>query len=215
MNAGVNPLAAKELIRLQNPASFVVREVANLLLERLRSFRQWSDLSEGHESTEALFESCELDQDGKIFSAVTSCELTAESYVATAEIYLHCRLLRKPRGHPDVQRRLKDLLKILRYLPLRGKIYTSQNSIFAVVMAGLVAVTEDDRDVVREFYGKNPEERSAATPSWRVLTDIWRWLDEDLGEDLPDDSIPMPNRIAWWELMVQRIMQNEGRISLL
>lgn len=193
----------------------VVREVANILLDRLHNFRQWSDLSRGHESTEALFDSCVLDEDGKIFSAVSSCELTAESYVATAEIYLHCRLLRKPRIHPDVQRRSQDLLKILKYLPLRGKIYTSQNSIFAVVMAGLVAISEEDRDIVREFYGKKPDERSAATPSWRVLNDIWRWLDEQPVEDPQDDTIPMPDRRAWWELMVQRIMRNEGRISLL
>ena len=193
----------------------VIREVANLLLKRLCSFRQWSDLSDGHESTEALFGSCVLGPDGKIFSAISSCELTAESYVATAEIYLHCRLLRKPRGHPDVQKRLQDLLRILKYLPLRGIIYTSQNSIFAIVMAGLVAITEDDRDIVREFYVDKIDERSAAEPSWRVLVDIWRWLDKDLEEDLPNDSTSVPERLAWWELMVQRIMHNEGRISLL
>ena len=193
----------------------MIPEVAELLLKRLRNFYQWSDLSEGHENTEALFQSCVLDENGKIFSAVSSCELTAESYVATAEIYLHCRLLRKPRRHPDVHDRLQDLLKILRYLPLSGVIYTSQNSIFAIVMAGLVAVTEEERDIVRDFYGKKPEERSAADPSWRALNDIWQWLDNDLQEDSVDNSRPMRERLAWWELMVGRIMANEGRISLL
>ena len=186
-----------------------------MLLQRLRKFHQWSDLSEGHESTEALFESCVLDDSGKIYSAVSSCELVAESYVATAEIYLHCRLLRKPRKHPDVQNRLQDLLKIIRYLPLKGVIYTSQNSLFAIVMAGLVAVTEEDREVVREFNRKKPEERSAADPSWRALNDIWYWVDEDLQEDCVDDCRPIADRLPWWDLMAERIMKNEGRVSLL
>ena len=104
--------------RLQNPGSIVVPENASVLLERLQNFHQWSELSpQGYGKTEALFQSCVLDETGKIYSAATSCELTAESYVATAEMYLHCRLLRKPRKHPNVQRRLQDLIKILEYLP--------------------------------------------------------------------------------------------------
>ena len=200
----------------QNPSSIVIPEVASVLLERLQNFHQWSELSpQGYASTEELFQSCVLDETGKIYSAVTSCELTAESYVATAEIYLHCRLLRKPRKHPDVQKRLEDLIKILQYLPLKGVIYTSQNSLFAVVVAGLVAVTEYDRRVVCDFYGKKPDERSASEPSWRALNDIWHWLDDELQEDSVDDGRPLPDRLAWWEIMVDRIMKNEGRISLL
>ena len=83
------------------------------------------------------------------------------------------------------------------------------------MVAGLVAVTEYDRRVVCEFYGKKPDERSASEPSWRALNDIWHWLDEELQEDSIDDSRPISDRLAWWELMVNRIMKNEGRISLL
>lgn len=68
--------------------------MGSVITTRLENFWQWSDLSEGHASSQDLIDSCNLDENGKVFSPVKVTELIAETYVAAAQIYLFCRLLR-------------------------------------------------------------------------------------------------------------------------
>ena len=79
---------------IQNPSSDIVPLVGRAVEERLENFWQWSDLSEGHPTSEALLSSCKLDENGKVTTAAEVTELTGEAYVATAQIYLQCRLFR-------------------------------------------------------------------------------------------------------------------------
>jgi hypothetical protein len=39
-------------------------------------------------------ESCELNEDGKVSDPIKVVELTAEAYLASAQVYLQCRLFR-------------------------------------------------------------------------------------------------------------------------
>lgn len=55
---------------------------------------QWSELSPGHQSKEALLESCVLDVNGKVTSAAMVTDLTGEIWIATVHMYLNCRFYR-------------------------------------------------------------------------------------------------------------------------
>jgi hypothetical protein len=46
--------------------------------------------------------------------------------------------------------------------------------------------------------------------------EIWDWLDKDLHEK-PSEIVygmPIGKRLAWWELMVEKIIENRGRITI-
>lgn len=194
----------------------IIPSAAKIILERLHNFRQWSDLSEGYDSPQALFDSCVLDETGKVVDAAMSIALNAESYVASAQIYLHCRLLRKPRRHPEVQAALSNLMRCIDLVPLDGPLYTAQDSLLGPAIAGFVAVRDEDRGIIREqFEYLLDGPRGNDTPVWRTLEDLWPWLDTELDEDDVDDSRPIAERTAWWETMVDRIMEREGRLSLI
>lgn len=161
-----------------DPESTVVPIAGKIIEDRLDGFHQWSDLSEGHASAEDLLASCILDLDGKVSCAVAVNELTAESYVAMAQIYLHCRVfrygfvsvlnpsktpvfhhllrcpLRKSRRHPDVQSRLSVLLQCISRLPTSGFLYTAQGAVLRTLVAGIVAIYPQHRDVVRGLFVK-------------------------------------------------------------
>ena len=78
----------------KNPQRLTAQKLGNAIGGRLNNFWQWSDLSEGYVTSEELLNSCNLDETGKVFSHVKVTELIAETYVAAAQIYLYCRLLR-------------------------------------------------------------------------------------------------------------------------
>ncbi|KAL8851386.1 MAG: hypothetical protein Q9221_003657 [Calogaya cf. arnoldii] len=188
---------------------------ANTILRRLDGLRQWSDFSEGHATTDDLFRSCEVDDKGLVTDATAFTELTAESYLAAAKIYLHCRLLRKPRKHDDVQYALKVLLRCTKMLPLSGTLYTAQTSLFGPVIAGCVAISDEDRNIVRGYFlGALEGPRGNVPPVWRSMQETWRWLDESCREGNVDDSVPIGERHSWWETLVQRIKHREGRMCL-
>lgn len=65
------------------------------LKERLTNFRQWSELSLGYASPEELLDSCQLDENGLVNCPTKVTELTGESWVAAAQIYLQCRCFRQ------------------------------------------------------------------------------------------------------------------------
>jgi hypothetical protein len=72
----------------------IIPHGAEEIEQRLIDFRQFSELSEGYETRQALLDSCELNWDGKVNSSVKVTELTAETWVAAAQIYLSCRFFR-------------------------------------------------------------------------------------------------------------------------
>jgi hypothetical protein len=53
-------------------------------------------------------------------------------------------------------------------------------------------------------------------PVWNALQSIWKWMDEELVEDPADagDDRPIGERQAWWEKMVERLVEMEGVLSL-
>lgn len=63
--------------------------------EILTNFRQWSEVSDGYANPEELLNSCELDEDGNVYSVAKITELTGQTWVSAAQIYLHCRLFRQ------------------------------------------------------------------------------------------------------------------------
>jgi len=67
---------------------------ARKLEERLTNFYQWSDLSPGYATSQELLDACELDANGQVTCPAKITELTAETWVAGAHIYLQCRFFR-------------------------------------------------------------------------------------------------------------------------
>lgn len=213
--AQITRLCAQALHIQQAP---VVYAAGKIILERLSNFQQWADTMETpFASPEHLFTACEsdLDEDGKVQTAALSVALNAESHVQAAKIYLLCRLFRKPREHPSVQEALQSLLKCTNYVPLDGPLYTAQDSLYGLAMAGLVAVSDEDRAVVRgQFAPLEMGPRGNDTPVWRMLEQLWRWFDQKPLSDLDDDK-PIAEKDPWWENMVSYIYEQEGRLSLL
>ena len=194
----------------------VIQVAGKAILERLRKLRQWSDFSEGYTSADALFKSQVLDISGKLCHAAHVVDFTAHGYLVSAELYLHCRLLRKPRRHPDVQMKLQELLDCTKNIPLSGHLYTAQVSLLGPVIAAIVAVREEDRAYLKHhftFLLDGP--RGNVPPCWRMVQDLWEWMDNDLLESNINDELPLAQRPAWWEEVVTRIREKEGRLSLI
>lgn len=63
-------------------------------MNELTNFRQTSELSLGYETTEQLLAACLPDHDGLVHSAARVTELTGETWVQAAQIYLYCRFYR-------------------------------------------------------------------------------------------------------------------------
>jgi hypothetical protein len=202
----------------KNPESLAIPAAGKIILESLTNFRQWSDLSEGYDSPEALIEACEanVDENNKVTEAGLSVALNAESYVASAQIYLLCRLFRLPRRHPEVEAKLEMLFKCVDLVPLDGPLYTAQDSLYGLAMVGLVATKETHRQMVRQqFMEVTATSRGNTPPIWRMVQNLWNWLDTDLVEEDSVDQRSIVHRIPWWESMADRIMVTEGRLSLI
>jgi hypothetical protein len=84
----------------EDPQSSIIPLGAQTLGRRLINFRQWSERSEGYETTQALLKSCVLNADGFVSCAAKVTELTAEAWVQTARIYLQCRFFRSAKIKP-------------------------------------------------------------------------------------------------------------------
>jgi hypothetical protein len=78
----------------QNPESIVLPVGGERLRTKLVNFRQHSELSHGYPTSAELFASCKTDDDGKVTTATEVTELTGETWVAAAQIYLECRFFR-------------------------------------------------------------------------------------------------------------------------
>jgi transcription factor-like protein len=138
----------------QNPKSTLLPAAGRVLESRLRNFWQWSDLSNGYTTSEELMSSCaaNLNEEGKVGTIREVTELTAESFVAAAQIYLHCRLFKKPRSHPDVQEPIERLFKCTAWMPHKGSLFTAQAPLLPAWIAGIIASTPEQRDIVRDRF---------------------------------------------------------------
>jgi hypothetical protein len=136
----------------KDPRRLAARRLGRAIGERLENFWQWSDLSMGYTTTQALLDSCELDENGKVFTAVKTTELVAESYAAAAQIYLYCRLMRKSRRHPYVQKIANRLLGIIDRMATSGPFFTRGNAQVRVFIPAIVAVEQRHRDLVKGWF---------------------------------------------------------------
>ncbi|KAL9108763.1 MAG: hypothetical protein Q9227_006559 [Pyrenula ochraceoflavens] len=124
-----------------NPSSPTIPIAAHAILTRLSTMTQWSNLSTTTPSLDVLLTIHSLDPEtGKITTPTANVDFTALSYVLTAQIYLHCRLLRQSRHHPIVQRLLKDLIVCTKVIPLSGHMYTAQVNLVGPVISAFVAM---------------------------------------------------------------------------
>ncbi|ATY64255.1 hypothetical protein A9K55_003836 [Cordyceps militaris] len=81
-------------LTVQDPNSQVYLEAAKVIHERLGRLRQWSEISDGYQSAEELFDSCTLDSSSHVQTVAKVTELTAEAWRTAAQIYLVCRFFR-------------------------------------------------------------------------------------------------------------------------
>lgn len=175
---------------------------------------------------ERLVQDCQLFLDpesSKVNTSAFVTDLTAHAWVATAQIYLHARLLRKSRRHADVQAGVKKLAKCIQLLPFRGPLFTAQAPFFPIFILGLVTIGED-RNVAREWFEticSAASERSSVPPTWASLQRIWAWMDAHADElkgiedaDAEMEEVEASSRLSWWELTVDWILRNEGHLSL-
>jgi hypothetical protein len=79
---------------VKTPNSTVTPMGGRKIEEVINNFRQWSDFSEGYAMTTELLDSCVLDEMGKVTDSGKVTELTGETWVCAAKIYLQCRFFR-------------------------------------------------------------------------------------------------------------------------
>lgn len=82
--------------RMKRPDSPVTPVTGHEIERNLEDFWQWSDLSSGYSTSQALLDACEsgLDENGHVTTEAHVTELVAESYAAAAQTYLQCRFFR-------------------------------------------------------------------------------------------------------------------------
>lgn len=209
-----------------DPTSIVIPRAAKILEQRLKNFWQWSEFSDGYQTSDALLESCILGADGKVSDATKVTELTAECYVASAEVYLQCRLFRRPRVDPIVQNLAQRLLICTQRLPTEGQTFTAMAPMFSIFVAGLVVFRREDRDIIRNWFTRVIKgTRGNVPPAWQALQTVWAWQDTTLqAEELHDlqmtsqavldDDMMLTHRRAWWEEMVWEIDRSVGKMNL-
>ncbi|KFY34675.1 hypothetical protein V494_06556 [Pseudogymnoascus sp. VKM F-4513 (FW-928)] len=202
---------------MECPDSVAFPMGAAKLEKRLKNFHQWSEFSDGYRYSEDLSASCDLDANGKVNCPAKVTELTGETWVAAIQIYLHCRLFRRPRSHPLVQERLGLLLRCVERMPYDGPLFTSQAPFFPIFLAVIVSIREEDYNVVNRWFEQIVSGagcRSSVPPVWPVVKSLWKWLDVSIVNETYDEEVPIGQRRAWWEEMVEYLIEKEGWLSL-
>jgi hypothetical protein len=67
---------------------------AQVINDKLVNFRQWSELSEGYDTTQELLDSVVLGDDGLVDCGTKVTELSGEAWVQASRLYLQCRFFR-------------------------------------------------------------------------------------------------------------------------
>jgi hypothetical protein len=112
-------------------------------------------------------------------------------------------------------------------MPIEGVLFTAMTPLFGVVIAGVVANSEQHRDILRKWFkGVISGPRGNVPPAWQALQMIWNWQDSLLMEEekkdmgtgsvlsFPDAEKPLSQRRPWWEEMVHEVNRNVGKMSL-
>lgn len=211
-----------------DPSTIVIPKAAKVLEGRLKDFWQWSEFSEGYRTTEDLLESCILEEDtGQVSDPLKVIELTAECYVLSAQLYLQCRLFRKPRRDAVVQKTNQKLLKCIDYMPTSGPTYTAMVPLFSIWVSATVAIDPRDRAIIRKYYTTALKRTRGTGPPARDATyKVWEWQDtilareEELDGDIKRDpdagaEISIGQKRAWWEEMVSVVKAHTGILNLM
>lgn len=120
------------------------------LESNLHDFWQFSELSAGFATSDKLLESCSPAEAPSSAGQVT--DLIAESYSAAAQIYLQCRLFKRPRTHEALKEPIARLMKCVAWTPVSGPLFTAQAPLFAVFVGGVTALTLEERNVIRRWF---------------------------------------------------------------
>ncbi|KAK6515743.1 hypothetical protein TWF281_004333 [Arthrobotrys megalospora] len=187
-------------------------KVAGKIRTRLERIQQWSELSPGYPHAQELLDACILDENGLVQTKAEATDLIAESYIQAALIYLECRFFRRTPFHASVRRNLDILIKCFDRCPTSGDLYTAQTPVFGVAIAGVVAITEKERDFCRKYVTGTcgTGERGNLPILQDTLNFIWEWMDKHRpSEDA--DSASLPNRRPWWEELVAAFNEAKGR----
>jgi Fungal specific transcription factor domain len=136
----------------EDPEGPMIGMYAEKLEQRLQNLRQWSELSHGYNSVQALFDACILNEEGAVETASQMTDLTGEAWRVAAQIYLQCRLLRLPRTHPKVIQHVHLLAGIVRRMPCAGPLFTAQAPFLPVFLLGLVSTLPEHRDAARQWF---------------------------------------------------------------
>ncbi|KAH7327172.1 fungal-specific transcription factor domain-containing protein [Rhexocercosporidium sp. MPI-PUGE-AT-0058] len=216
--AQITHLSAK---LFKDPTRLTAQKLGRAIGERLNNFWQWSELSLGYPTSLDLMNSCILDENGHVSDATKATELLAETYTAAGQIYLYCRLMRKPRNHPIVQQTVRRLLWCLSCLPTSGPLFTGQHAQLRVVIAATVATTVAHRSQIKDWFeGLVQGTRGNVPPVWRAVKYMWDWQDRRFSSSESSDSTfssdfaVEENSDPWWEEMVGHIFVKEGKLNL-
>ncbi|KFY16397.1 hypothetical protein V492_01382 [Pseudogymnoascus sp. VKM F-4246] len=189
---------------MECPDSVAFPMGAAKLEKRLKDFRQWSEFSDGYQSSEDLLASCDLDANGKVNCPAKVTELTGETWVAAIQIYLHCRLFRNQEA--PISSTSSGTTQPAPSAPF-----------FPIFLAAIVSIREEDYNVVNGWFEQIVSGagcRSSVPPVWPVVKSLWKWLDVSIVNETYDEEVPIGQRRAWWEEMVEYLIEKEGWLSL-
>ncbi|OQV03217.1 Fungal specific transcription factor domain-containing protein isoform 4 [Cladophialophora immunda] len=198
---------------MEDPDSSILPHAADAIMTQLTNFRQVSELSRGYETTDELLNACILDDRALVQCATKVTELTAETWVQAAQIYLCCRFYRMPRYHPKVLQSLSVLLRCVERMPTSGELFTAQSPFFCIFMAALVAYRHEDRLVLRNWFDAIVSGASGRS----IAQEFWIWIDVQhyaIPKDDVGDFTLLSERTPWWENMVEWLLENYGELSL-
>ncbi|KAF4990338.1 hypothetical protein FDECE_14414 [Fusarium decemcellulare] len=143
-------------------------------------------------------------------------DVIAEAWRITAIIYLQCRLLRRPRNHPEVVANMTDLAKCVRVMPTSGSYFTPQALLLPVFFLGMLATVPEHQDVSRDWFEKVIQVPiwSSAPSLYQALKRIWSWIDTDIEIPSVPSALPkhIEQRVPWWEHLVSSIGQKEDGV---
>ena len=91
-------------------------------------------------------------RDGLVTTAREVTELTGETWVQASKLYLWCRFHRLPRTYPKVLETLSILLECVKRMPVTGELFTAQCPELPIFIAGMVAVREQDRHIIKDWF---------------------------------------------------------------
>ncbi|KAG6006209.1 hypothetical protein E4U21_007248 [Claviceps maximensis] len=202
----------------QDAESPVVPMTADYIYRELLNMRQWSPESRDWEtaktSTAVIEWVCRQPPGYKIDENSTMTDVTAEAWRIAAKLYLLSRVFRLPRNHPDIVSNSNDLAQCITIMPTSGMQFTAQAPLLPVFLLGILATLPEHRAVSQKWFDEvlQTPVRSSVPPLYKVLKNIWGWIDIDFPPLLPPNfeaAQPIHLRHAWWERLVAKVQDQE------